>query len=168
MDNKNLSGKDIFFGLLIGVAGIYFAATWSSNQASDKITPAIQFVKQEQVDLKDRMPEPSINISAYDYYEAYHANQIAFEKNLLDKPLLITGTVAGIRSGVFDTPYIDIEGSPNAMNKREVTATLRDSQKDLAAKVMKGDVLQMICLGDDVTLGDLYVDDCVIYGISHS
>lgn len=166
MESKKVSKKDTFIVIIVVIGCLFFL--FKNKYNSENGYPDSKFVKQEQSNPKDRLPIPNTNISAYDYYEAYYANQIAFEKNLLDKPLLITGTVAEIRSGIFDTPYVDIEGSPNAMNKREVTATLRDSQKDLAAKVMKGDVLQMICLGDDATLGDLYVDDCVIYGIAHS
>lgn len=166
MEVKNLSKIDLFILALMALIFIFFL--FKNNYDSENGYPDSKFIKQVQSNPKDRLQIPNINISAFDYYESYYANQIAFEKNLLDKPLLITGTVAEIRSGVFDTSYIDIDGSPNRMNKRKVIATLRDSQKDLAAKVVKGDVLQMICIGSDVTLGDLYVDDCIIYGIAQS
>lgn len=49
MDNKNLSGKDIFFGLLIGIAGIYVAATWDSNGNKESVQElAIQQQTKEQ------------------------------------------------------------------------------------------------------------------------
>lgn len=47
MDNKNLSGKDIFFGLLIGVASIYFAATWNSSNSESKVDNELQTHEQE-------------------------------------------------------------------------------------------------------------------------
>ncbi|MCO6465032.1 MAG: hypothetical protein J5I53_00295 [Bradyrhizobiaceae bacterium] len=100
-------------------------------------------------------PEPTIKVSAVDYYQEYDANEVAADERYKGKTLEITGEVTGVEK-TMGTVYVNLRGDELI---GWVHCALEDESG--ASKISKGQNVTLVGKGAG-KMGFARVEDCKI------
>lgn len=89
------------------------------------------------------------HVSAQEAARKYDANEVAADKQLYGKNVLLSGTVAAINSGIGNSPYVVFD----ARSAFQVQAHLLTTTIDRAANLKKGQKLTLFCQGAGAIAG---------------
>lgn len=86
----------------------------------------------------------------------YAQNEVAADKELYRKNVLLSGTIASINSGFGNTPYLVLESA----SVLQVQAHLVSGTVDRAATLKKGQTLKLLCQGAGALAGSPVFRNC--------
>lgn len=107
----------------------------------------------------------NIQVSALKYYADYQQNEVSADQKYKGNTLLLQGMVFGINKDYSDQVYLSILGSNNYYGIDRIHANLLPTELQTASKLVKGDIVQLICTGGTMIMGFPILDDCQIHGI---
>ncbi|MDD3800261.1 MAG: hypothetical protein PHE36_13905, partial [Novosphingobium sp.] len=102
---------------------------------------------------------PPVEVTAKDLFSAYEANEAAAQMKYGDKPLLVSGKVAGITLDFMDKPVVQLETSNEYMPAQ---ASLVEADEPKAAELSKGQDIALLCAGVSEVIGSPQLSDCAI------
>lgn len=182
--DKNYSPKDKKIGFIYLAISLLFSfwyfqspnTTPQPTTSTEQIIPASsQQTNHHDVAIdttQDEDPQPpeshavengkaDIQVSAMKYYTDYQNNRTSADKKYKGTILLIQGSVFGL-SGRTD---LSILGSNNTSGEDIILANLQNSEIQLASNLIKGDIVQLICIGGAMAISIPVLDNCKIDGI---
>lgn len=101
------------------------------------------------------LPRPAEILRSFDYSAAYRRNESQADKRFRNKILLVTGLVTGVRHAGAG-PVITLPGE----GFLEVQAQFADDAADIAARLMPGDAVQLVCGGFGMHNGAVQLAVC--------
>ncbi|WP_206364219.1 SHOCT domain-containing protein [Sphingomonas sp. UV9] len=100
-----------------------------------------------------------VAVTAQQLFAAYDANEAAAQQTYGDKPLLVTGTVAGVDLGVTNEPHVLLRTSNEFMNAQ---ATLTEASEPQATGLSKGQSITLLCAKVSEVIGTPMLSECDI------
>ena len=100
-----------------------------------------------------------VAVTAQQLFAAYDANEAAAQQTYGDKPLLVTGTVAGVDLGVTNEPHVLLRTSNEFMNAQ---ASLTDASQQQATGLSKGQSITLLCAKVSEVIGTPMLSECAI------
>jgi len=98
-----------------------------------------------------------VHTTAPEAARTYSENEVAGDKRLYRKNVLLSGTIAAINSGIGNSPYL-VFVAPSAL---QVQAHLVSESIDRAATLKKGQRLTLFCQGAGALAGSPVFRDCL-------
>lgn len=95
-------------------------------------------------------------VSAEQLAADYLAGEVAADRTYKDHRLRLTGVVDGTGKDILNRTYLTLR-TPTAT---AVTARLEVGQEPRAARLSRGDRVQLVCTGRGLAIGAPLVDDC--------
>jgi tRNA_anti-like len=145
-------------GVLIfaGLAVIANAGKSNSGGTSAVAAPSSEATTTEP----SAAPEPApVEVSAADLFHEYDRNEVAADDLYKGKHLLVTGRVASITKDFLDNIVVEIS---TGQMFADIHATVRDSQKSVAARLSKRQQISVLCRGKGKILMSPVLDECLI------
>jgi hypothetical protein len=102
-------------------------------------------------------PSAELVVSAEQLSADYLAGEVAADRKYKDHRLRLTGVVDGTGKDILNRTYLTLRTPTMAM---VVTARLETAQEPRAARLAKGDRVQLVCTGRGLAIGAPLVDDC--------
>lgn len=100
----------------------------------------------------------AVIVSAENFRNQYHENEVAADEKFKDKDVLMVGNVTGITKGAFGGMKLDFGG-----NQLEGPwAELQESETAKAASLHKGDMCSVLCKGGTMVMNVAQVRECTI------
>lgn len=100
-----------------------------------------------------------VAVTAQQLFAAYDANEAAAQQTYGDKPLLVTGTVAGVDLGVTNVPHVLLRTSNEFMNAQ---ASLTEASQPQATGLTKGQSITLLCAKVSEVIGTPMLSECDI------
>lgn len=94
--------------------------------------------------------------SSKEVAQAYADNEVKADMDYKGKRFMLTETVAGIHSGLFDSMYVTLSKSFSAPQAR-----FKSNEREYVAGLKKGAKIKIICVGAGTTMGSAMFTDCV-------
>ena len=98
-------------------------------------------------------------MSTLQLWNDYQANEVAADEKYKGKELSVSGVVESIDKDYSDDVHIHIR-TPNEF--MGVDATLKDSETQKAAALLKGERIVVLCRGKGAVMGSPMLADCLI------
>lgn len=124
--------------LLGGLLGVILSVAMCSGDDDSVDTKGVAKGTNPQA---DNTPPPT-ETTAMELARAYEANEAAAQKKFGDRPLLISGTVTGVKLDAADDPIIEMQGVNQFLGVR---LELAEAAKARADTVNKGQKLTLLC-----------------------
>lgn len=186
--DKNYSPKDKKIGFIYLAISLLFSfwyfqppnTTPQPTTSTEQIIPASsQQTNHHDVAVdttQDEDPSPpdittthknktSVQVSALKYYADYQHNEVSADQKYKGNNLLLQGMVSGISKDYSGQVYLSILGSNDAYGIDVIHANLQNSELQIASKLTKSDIVQLICTGGTMIMNIPVLDDCQIDGI---
>lgn len=147
-----MSGTNKFLiaiALLFGVPGICVGLSATSGSSSDPAPVASAPAPR---------PRP-IGVSAARLFKDYDANEVSADDAYKGRRLQVSGVIASIDKDMFDHVVVHLVG---ASRYQTVSATMLPSEKSAAARLSKGNTMDVVCVGAGKIITDPQLDDCSI------
>jgi TonB family protein len=101
---------------------------------------------------------PSIDVSPYQLYAAYHRNEVSADSMYKGRKLKVTGIVESINKNAFGQTYLVLEDGNEFSG---VQAKLQASEVAQAGQLSRGQEMTLACEGGTMVIGTPMLDDCV-------
>lgn len=98
-----------------------------------------------------------VSVSAAEAAQTYEDNQVAGDQKYFNKRLLLTGTIAGINSGLGNVPYITMKAKNQFMPPQ---VHFDKPNIDRIVQLKKGQKVSFICTGGGAVAGTPMFKDC--------
>lgn len=105
----------------------------------------------------DASATPAMAVTAKTLAAAFDANEVAAQTTYGDRPLLVTGTVAGVTLDFSNDAVVQLEGANPFLN---VQAALSEDSQAKASGVAKGQTVTMTCGGVSEVIGTPMLSEC--------
>lgn len=99
------------------------------------------------------------DVTAVELFNAYQANEAAAQQRYGNRPLRVTGTVAGVDLDLSDNPVVKL-ATPNQF--MSASANLADASKAKASALVKGQKVVVLCSGVTEVISIPQLADCEI------
>jgi hypothetical protein len=148
----------------VGTAGIVLASVgltvgginyYLMNRAAHAISAALGAPTSEP----SASTTPQLTVDAVRLYKDYAANEVSADEVYKGKRLKVTGTVASIDKDFMDNVVIRLQGPSDFQS---AAATMRASEKKLAAALTKRAKIALSCNGHGRTLDAPSLEDCTV------
>ncbi|HEX8583039.1 MAG TPA: zinc ribbon domain-containing protein [Allosphingosinicella sp.] len=100
-------------------------------------------------------------VSARQLAAAYEANEAAAQQQYGNKPLLVTGTVAGVELDFSDKPMLKLQGTNQFL---DVQADLDEESQKKASSISKGQSITLRCTGVSEVMSIPMLKGCSLQG----
>ena len=97
-------------------------------------------------------------VSAQKLSADYEANEVAADQKYKGAPLLITGTVSGIRKDFVDAPYVSLIGDGYL---HDVQASFGTKTDGTLAKLSKGQKMVIVCEVGEQIVTEVMLKNCI-------
>jgi hypothetical protein len=97
-------------------------------------------------------------VSAQKLSADYEANEVAADQKYKGAPLLIMGTISGIRKDFVDTPYVSLVGDGYL---HDVQAGFGSKTTGTLAKLAKGQKMVIVCDAGEQIVTEVMLKNCV-------
>lgn len=152
--------KAIKWILIIFIALMVIGLIFGGDDQSDNDMPDTAYNSEEiQSSQPGAQGSIAVEVLAEDLYKAYENNEVAADKAYKGKILAVSGTVAGIESGLTDAAIVQLKTSNEFM---PISAQGKDEFTNKAATLSKGDEIKITCKGAGEVAGFVQLEDCVI------
>lgn len=98
-------------------------------------------------------------VTAVELFKAYQANEAAAQQTYGNRPLRVTGIVAGVDLDISDNPVVKLQ-TPNEF--MSASANLADASKPKASGLVKGQKVVVLCTGVSEVISIPQLSDCEI------
>lgn len=102
---------------------------------------------------------PLISFTPSDLALAYSANSVAADETFKGQRYRVSGTIDSINSNLWGTPYITMKGGVNMFSEPQFS--FADTEKSHVAKLQKGSLTTLICIGSGDVVKAPMSNDCV-------
>jgi hypothetical protein len=99
----------------------------------------------------------AVKIGSVTLAKEYDANEVKADNRYKDKDLIVSGRVVGIEKDFLDNIVVHMKGKNMFL---PVQATMKDTEKDRAANLDKGDQVTVFCRGAGAILNAPLLKDC--------
>lgn len=124
---------------LLTLAGLFIVQMIISNFSDQKSGPQVQAVAAKAPEVSYEFKTTPAELTA-----AYEANTVAADNRFKGRKYLVQGVVDSINTGIGNDVYITMLSGNMFLDPQ---FSLDDSQKNAAAKLLKGQQVSMICTG---------------------
>ncbi|MBL5899915.1 hypothetical protein I7V27_13375 [Lelliottia amnigena] len=90
----------------------------------------------------------------------YGANELAADNKYKNKPIVIEGTIFGVKSDMDDMPYVIFKNPNGGFNT--VNAHFFDSERDKLMSFSRGAKIAANCIGDGAIMGNPQLKSCTL------
>lgn len=97
------------------------------------------------------------SVSAIEASKTYEDNQVAGDQKYFNKPLLLTGTITGIYSGLGNVPYIGMKGKNQFLSPQ---VHFDKPNMDKIVQLKKGQEISFVCTGAGAVAGTPMFKNC--------
>lgn len=101
--------------------------------------------------------DPPIELTASQLAFAYESNEAKAQKELGDRPLMVSGTVSGVSLDMFDNPSVQLETANQFIS---ATARLTKASQEKATELSKGQKVKLLCTDVSEVLGTPFLKGC--------
>jgi len=102
--------------------------------------------------------QSTIEVTAYQLFNDYNANEVAADTTYKNKTLLVTGKIESINKDVFDKIYVSLE-----TGELFSTVDARGLSVEETQGLGKGQSITVICQGNGFLIGSPQLKNCRLY-----
>ena len=149
--------------LSCGGIGLFcaFAAKKGAEEAGKAVEEAVEEIEKETKRKKKEREETAragdVEVTAKQLWKDYQDNEVAADEKYKGNGLKVTGRVASIDKGIADGIIVRIA---TGNDYQSIMANMRDSEKERAAKLKKGDAITLLCLGGTMIIKSPVLNHC--------
>ena len=105
--------------------------------------------------------ETPMTVTADELLKGYKDNELAGDQKYKGKPLIVTGKIFSIESGIADMPFIMLKAGGD-MSFNMPQAHFDKSDTPTLSKLKKGATIKVQCTGDGEMAGTPILKDCKV------
>lgn len=130
---------------------------------SDKENTILEFIFQDKIKLflsggKSTLKDGLIITSSIEVSSSYDENEVAANREYLNKIVYITGQIASINSGFRDEPFIELDNLKGFFRPQ---IRFFEPNLDKISELKKGDILKFVCQGNGEVISTPMFINCV-------
>jgi hypothetical protein len=148
-------GGIFVFAFVVGIIG----AVSASNRTQSSTASSTQGATPPQTAVRQPPVKP-IDVSASDLASAYKDNEVLADEMFKGRPLAVTGKVHSITKDFMDNIIVLLVNPNNQFE--HIHAEVEDSEKGKAARLSRGSMIVMVCVGGGMIIGSPILNKCQI------